>query len=154
MLDKETCNHASLVTDWSSSFAKSLEESMFERRWFYLKVSATGAMMKIANNLKSLLDGVSSVVTWLPKTSTSCCRPGARERWRTSNGNNFIIEYRNNDIQLTCIRGNSEDCPKNIWNPAFFSNTEPSLTLKECSLNKWNLGFFNIISFIWHMTKR
>ena len=31
-----------------------------------------------------LLAGVSSVVTWLPKISTSCCRPGARERCRTS----------------------------------------------------------------------
>ena len=97
MLDKETCNHASLVTDWSSSFPKSLEESMFERRWFYLKVSATDAMVKIENNLKSLLDGVSSVVTWLPKTSTSCCRPGARERCRTSKNirlnENWVVSH-------------------------------------------------------------
>ena len=91
---QSTCIHVCQVIDWSFSFLPSLVLSVYWEDfnichetdvviciWCEFKTWAFQFVWCLI--LCSLPACVSSVVTWLPKISTSCCRPGASERWRT-----------------------------------------------------------------------
>ena len=136
-----TCTLASLVTDWSLSFQRSLEQKKD-----HSTEEVGGFCNKISNKLFACCRK-----EYQPLRPNLICKYTYlleyRPWWHGSQKfpHHAAVQAQGKDVgpqrrfswmkigwfYITSTRGNSEGCPKNIWNPAFFSKTEPSLTLNE-----------------------